>query len=97
MSGPNYTSPIIGLILGLGLFALVGLLLKKGKNGGRITGFVFAGLGILSACLTVLGAMAYPQPWMLIFLVLSIAWLACGIIWIVKAANKDVSAALAAR
>lgn len=95
--GPNYIPSIIGLVLGLGIFVLVGLLLKNRKNGGRITGFVFAGLGIAAAGFSLLGAFIYPQPWMVIMLVLCLAWMACGIIWIVKAANRDVAAALTAR
>lgn len=95
--GPSYGGTIAGLVIGLALFALVAILLKKRKNGGRITGFIFASLGIIGAAFTALSVLIYPQPWMLIMLLVTLAWLVCSILWIVKAANRDVTAALAQR
>lgn len=95
--GPSYGGTIAGLVLGLALFILVAILLKKRKNGGRIAGFIFASLGIVGAAITAFSALIYPQPWIIIMMVLALAWLVCSILWIVKAANRDVTAALAQR
>ncbi|MBF0807493.1 hypothetical protein E4U03_02535 [Rothia nasimurium] len=85
---PVYT--VVGVLIGLALFALVYSLMSKRKKAGRITGYVFAGLGILGAAFSALGAIYIS----IIVVALCVLWLVLAIVWIVVVSNKSVSSIL---
>lgn len=84
---------IVGLIIGLGLFFLVYALTVKGKKAGRITGTVFAALGILSALAGAFNIFG-GSVWAILAGIFSLIWGVLAIIWIVKAYKPEVSKVL---
>lgn len=82
----------VTLVLGVGLYLLVYLPLRKGKNWARILGIVFAILGTLFTAwgFTELGV--YEGPGLIISIVLSVLFIAVNIFWLITAFNKDVAA-----
>lgn len=83
---------LVTLVLGVGLYLLVYLPLRKGKNWARILGIVFAILGTLFTAwgFTELGV--YEGPGLIISIVLSVLFIAVNIFWLITAFNKDVAA-----
>lgn len=69
----------------LGLYVLVLVPTAKGKNWGRVVGFVFAGIGSLIALGNLVGVSLYGAFGIVIVLILVI-WVAANIGWIVVAA-----------
>lgn len=87
--GGNWAS-IGGIVLGLALFGLVYGLMAKRKKAGRVTGYVFAGLGIASALLNIFSAFGVSAISAIFYLL----WLAGAIAWIVVVSNRSVSSIL---
>lgn len=86
----NPVTTVAGTVIGLALFALVYFLMAKYKKAGRITGYVFAALGILGAAFSAIGSLYIS----LIVVVLCIVWLVLAIVWIVAVSNKSVTSIL---
>lgn len=82
--------PAIQALVVLGLFTLVYMLIAQHKNAGRITGYVFAGLGILSAFTSALMSL-FISP---ILIIPYFIWLGLGVTWIILVSNKSVSSIL---
>ncbi|GGH63811.1 hypothetical protein [Rothia aerolata] len=84
---------IILIVVGLGLYFLVYSLINKGSNAGRITGTVFAALSVAFGLFGALGLFMGDviEP------LLSLIWGVLGIVWLVFAWKKDVTAALTPR
>ena len=58
-SGIGQITGIVMLVIALGLYALVYVFLKKGKNWARVLGIVLSILSVVGTLIGLLGAMAY--------------------------------------
>lgn len=85
-----HTLSLVSAALGLALFALVYFLMNSRKRAGCITGYVFAGLGILSALLSIFTS----QDSSILSTVFIALWLIGSIAWIVLVSNRSVSSIL---
>ena len=84
------TTSIITLVIGLALYALVYVFLKKGKNWARILGIVLTILGTLSTLFGFIGAMAYGGAGILM-IVLGVLFVVVNILWLVTAFKAPVA------
>ncbi|WP_237224591.1 hypothetical protein [Rothia nasisuis] len=87
--GGNWAS-IGGTALSLAVFGLVYGLMAKRKKAGRVTGYVFAALGIASALLNVFSTLGIS----VISAIFYLLWLVGAIAWIVVVSNRSVSSIL---
>lgn len=83
-------SDLVGSIVGIALFFVVYSMMQKRKKSGRITGYVFAGLGIVGALVSAFGGMLISP----VVIALSVVWLVLSIIWIIFVSHKSVTSIL---
>lgn len=89
LGGFGLAGTIIPVLIVAALYLLVYILMAKRKKAGRILGFVFAGLGILSSATSLF--MLYSDFMTLAF---ELVFIGLVIAWIVVAANKSISTIL---
>lgn len=90
-AGTVFTTLII-LVLGVGLYLLVYLPLRKGKNWARILGIVLAILGLAFTAYGFSGLGMYDAPGRTLSIVVGVLFFVVNVFWLVTAFNKDVSA-----
>lgn len=83
---------LVVLVLGIGLYLLVYLPLRKGKNWARILGIVLAILGIAFSAFGFSGLSVYEGPGLILAIVLSALFIVVNIVWLITAFNKGVAA-----
>ena len=90
--GFTVATSLMVLVLGAGLYLLVYLPLRKGKNWARILGIVFAIIGVAFTTYGFTGLGVYEGPARIISIVLGVLFIAVNIFWLITAFNKDVAA-----
>ena len=82
-------SSIVMLLIALGLYALVYMFLKKGKNWARVLGIVLSILSVVGTLIGLLGAMAYGGLG-IVLLVLGLVLVVVNVLWLVTAFKAPV-------
>ncbi|GAA1763950.1 hypothetical protein [Kocuria aegyptia] len=80
---------IVMLVIALGLYALVYVFLKKGKNWARVLGIVLSVLSVIGTLIGLLGAMAYGGLG-IVLLVLGLVLVVVNVLWLVTAFKAPV-------
>lgn len=83
---------LVMLVLGVGLYLLVYLPLRKGKNWARILGIVLAILGLVLTAWGFSGLGVYEGPARIISIVIGVLFMVVNVFWLITAFNKDVAA-----
>lgn len=89
MNGLTVVSTLGGLIVALGLYALVFFFLKKGANWARILGIVLAVVSAVSTLLGFLGAVLYGA-WAVVLIAIGVAFVVVNVLWIVTAVKAPL-------
>ncbi|MFI7581192.1 hypothetical protein [Kocuria kalidii] len=87
--GVALISGIVTLVIALGLYALVYVFLKKGKNWARVLGIVLSILSVIGTLIGVLGALAYGGSG-IVLLVLGLLLVVVNVLWLVTAFKAPV-------
>lgn len=87
--GITVVSGIVTLVIALGLYALVYVFLKKGKNWARVLGIVLSVLSVVGTLIGILGAMAYGGLG-IVLLVLGLLLVVVNVLWLVTAFKAPV-------
>ncbi|MEX5296045.1 hypothetical protein QYM41_12280 [Kocuria sp. CPCC 205268] len=80
---------VLVLAVALGLYALVYVFLKKGKNWARVLGIVLSVLSVLGTLIGLLGVMAYGGLG-IVLLVLGLLLVVVNVLWLVTAFKAPV-------
>ncbi|MEX5261337.1 hypothetical protein [Kocuria sp. CPCC 205263] len=88
-SGVATVTGIVMLVIALGLYALVYVFLKKGKNWARVLGIVLSILSVVGTLIGLLGAMAYGGLGV-VLLVLGLVLVVVNVLWLVTAFKAPV-------
>ena len=88
-SGIGQITGIVMLVIALGLYALVYVFLKKGKNWARVLGIVLSILSVVGTLIGLLGAMAYGGLG-IVLLVLGLVLVVVNVLWLVTAFKAPV-------
>ena len=88
-SGIGQITGIVMLVIALGLYALVYVFLKKGKNWARVLGIVLSILSVVGTLIGLLSAMAYGGLG-IVLLALGLALVVVNVLWLVTAFKAPV-------
>ena len=88
-SGIGQIAGIVMLVIALGLYALVYVFLKKGKNWARVLGIVLSILSVVGTLIGLLVAMAYGGLG-IVLLVLGLVLVVVNVLWLVTAFKAPV-------
>lgn len=90
LSGLSVAGGLIGLAVALGLYVLLYVFLKKGRNWARILGIVLAILSAVSVLFGFLGTWLYGA-WAIPLIAIGIAFIVVNILWLVTAFKAPVA------
>ncbi|MFE7632349.1 hypothetical protein [Kocuria sp. NPDC057446] len=88
-AGVGQVTGIVLLVIALGLYALVYVFLKKGRNWARVLGIVLSILSVVGTLIGLLGAMAYGGLG-IVLLILGLLLVVVNVLWLVTAFKAPV-------
>lgn len=89
LGGLTTLTGLVGLALAAGLYALVYVFLKKGRNWARILGIVLAVLGAVNVLFGLLGSWLYGT-WAIALIAVGLALAVVNVLWLVTALRAAV-------